>query len=399
MSLERGSAVRPAPVAVSSRIMRVATIDIGTNTVLLLVAERRAMARSSPSKSERRSRASARASTSHALLSPQRARATRRLPRRVRAQSSDARRRARRGRRDERDARRGRRRGRSAHVRRGASASTRASSAGDEEARLTFRGALERPAVADRDATCGLRHRRRQHEVVLGETRAAARIDRFASSFDVGSVRLTERHVRTDPPTPQSARRSREPRARPSLGAAAASGAGAHRHRRHDDDARRRLARACRLRRRARTRARRCAATTLERVVDELAAMPLDAASRVAGMEPKRADVIVAAASSRSRSSSTGTRAQVRISDRGVRWGLAEELRQPPDRRHRGYLSRQSCRQCSPASREVRVTRVRVPGRSDRRLTNGSLPHYSAPASLSWPQAETARASVRLARE
>jgi exopolyphosphatase/pppGpp-phosphohydrolase len=65
-------------------------------------------------------------------------------------------------------------------------------------------------------------------------------------------------------------------------------------------------------------------AAELRGVVERLAALPQEARSRVAGMEPKRADVIVAG----------GHIAlwlaerldPVMISDRGVRWGLAAEL-------------------------------------------------------------------------
>jgi exopolyphosphatase/guanosine-5'-triphosphate,3'-diphosphate pyrophosphatase len=64
----------------------------------------------------------------------------------------------------------------------------------------------------------------------------------------------------------------------------------------------------------------------IERVVEELARVPLGERRRVAGMEPKRADVIVAgglvALAFLRRVGAT----EVTISDRGVRWGLAEEL-------------------------------------------------------------------------
>jgi exopolyphosphatase/guanosine-5'-triphosphate,3'-diphosphate pyrophosphatase len=66
----------------------------------------------------------------------------------------------------------------------------------------------------------------------------------------------------------------------------------------------------------------------LERVTSELAAVPLDVRSKIPGLEPKRADVIIAGALvGLAYLEHVGAKA-VTISDRGVRWGLAEELAQ-----------------------------------------------------------------------
>ena len=64
----------------------------------------------------------------------------------------------------------------------------------------------------------------------------------------------------------------------------------------------------------------------LQRVVGKLASMPVDARRLVAGMEPKRADVIVAGGFIALALLEHWNAAEVRVSDRGVRWGLAEEL-------------------------------------------------------------------------
>ena len=64
----------------------------------------------------------------------------------------------------------------------------------------------------------------------------------------------------------------------------------------------------------------------LERVVAHLARLDLPSRRALPGMEPKRADVIVAGGLiALALVHHWGARA-VRISDRGVRWGLADEL-------------------------------------------------------------------------
>jgi exopolyphosphatase/guanosine-5'-triphosphate,3'-diphosphate pyrophosphatase len=64
----------------------------------------------------------------------------------------------------------------------------------------------------------------------------------------------------------------------------------------------------------------------LERVANELASVPLDIRSALPGLEPKRADVIIAGSLvALAYLEHVGAKA-VTISDRGVRWGLAEQL-------------------------------------------------------------------------
>jgi exopolyphosphatase/guanosine-5'-triphosphate,3'-diphosphate pyrophosphatase len=196
---------------------------------------------------------------------------------------------------------------------------------GDEEARLTFRGAVSglplevQGEVAVFDIGGG------STEVVLARPGHEPFIA-FAESFDVGSVRLTERHITHDPPTPAErgtvTRAARDafasvPRlqgiplpvgiagtvttlAAVALGLVPYDGARIHgqivsRH-------------------------------ALDATVARLAALTLDARREVPGMEPKRADVIVAGGLIALALLEHWGADEVRVSDRGVRWGLADEL-------------------------------------------------------------------------
>jgi exopolyphosphatase/guanosine-5'-triphosphate,3'-diphosphate pyrophosphatase len=147
-----------------------------------------------------------------------------------------------------------------------------------------------------------------------------------ARSLDVGSVRLTERCLRSDPPARdelaqvcEHARDAlRDVPAPPaaatwvgiagtvttlasvSLGMASYDGARVH---------------GSALRR-----------TDVAQLLERLAAMPLAARREVKGLEPKRADVIVAGACIVREVLDWAQAAQMLVSDRGVRWGLALEL-------------------------------------------------------------------------
>jgi exopolyphosphatase/guanosine-5'-triphosphate,3'-diphosphate pyrophosphatase len=199
---------------------------------------------------------------------------------------------------------------------------------GEEEARLTFRGALgglgPLPAagadVAVFDIGGG------STEVVFGRIEAGVASLEYSASFDVGSVRLTERHVRHDPLTPSErgelARAAREAfapvpplragqrvvgiagtmttLAAVSLGLVPYDGARVH---------------GCTMHRQE-----------LRRTVDTLASMPQNSRRLVPGMEPKRADVIVAGGCLALGLLDRWDADEVIVSDRGVRWGLAEDL-------------------------------------------------------------------------
>ncbi len=197
---------------------------------------------------------------------------------------------------------------------------------GDEEARLTFGGALsglETPGdVTVFDIGGG------STEIVVGSP--PARIQ-ASHSFDVGSVRLTERHIKSDPPTraemdmvtrtvheafatePRVWEVARQVRSSPvgiagtvttlaavSLGLAPYDGTRVHGHTMTLDE--------------------------VGTVVSKLAALPLSERKTVSGLEPQRADVIVAGGLLvMATLEALGAKA-LRVSDRGVRWGLAEEL-------------------------------------------------------------------------
>ncbi len=197
---------------------------------------------------------------------------------------------------------------------------------GEEEARLTFRGALGGLPIGDRRDLAVFDIGGGSTEVVLGRLDGGRALIEYSSSFDVGSVRLTERHVRTDPPSPTDratlARVAHEAfvsvppltsghapvgiagtittLAAVSLGLSEYDGARVHGHAMSRDE--------------------------LQRVVAELASMPVDARRLVAGMEPKRADVIVAGGFIALALLEHWNAGEVLVSDRGVRWGLAEEL-------------------------------------------------------------------------
>jgi exopolyphosphatase/guanosine-5'-triphosphate,3'-diphosphate pyrophosphatase len=64
----------------------------------------------------------------------------------------------------------------------------------------------------------------------------------------------------------------------------------------------------------------------IERVVAMLARCPLAERARLPGLEPKRADVIIAGGLVALAYVAQVGASEVTISDRGVRWGLAESL-------------------------------------------------------------------------
>jgi exopolyphosphatase/guanosine-5'-triphosphate,3'-diphosphate pyrophosphatase len=64
----------------------------------------------------------------------------------------------------------------------------------------------------------------------------------------------------------------------------------------------------------------------VDQCVRDLAALRLDERRQVAGLEPKRADVIIAGGTIALALLERLDVNRVRISDRGVRWGLAERL-------------------------------------------------------------------------
>jgi exopolyphosphatase/guanosine-5'-triphosphate,3'-diphosphate pyrophosphatase len=197
---------------------------------------------------------------------------------------------------------------------------------GPEEARLTFRGALGGLPIADRADVGVFDIGGGSTEVVLGKLDRHEPLVEYAASFDVGSVRLTERHVSTDPPDRAErhavSRAAREAFAAvPMLtsgqvpvgiaGTMTTLAAVSLRLSQYDG---------------ARVHGYVMSRDDIARAVEDLASLPLEERRGVAGMEPKRADVIVAGGLIALALLEHWDARAVRISDRGVRWGLAEEL-------------------------------------------------------------------------
>jgi len=200
---------------------------------------------------------------------------------------------------------------------------------GDEEARLTFAGALSGITSIPPNANV------RVYDIGGGSTEVVHGKHgvselAFAHSYDVGSVRLTERHVKSDPPTAAEREALREAARAvfasvpawssdvPPVGIAGTMTTLAAVSLKMDTyDG-------------ARVHGLTLPVREIARVVDQLANLPLDARSKVPGLEPKRADVIVAGGHIALAYLEHVGASEVILSDRGVRWGLAEELLRAP---------------------------------------------------------------------
>ncbi len=206
---------------------------------------------------------------------------------------------------------------------------------GDREAELTFRGALsglplEGP-VAVFDIGGG------STEIILGDATTDGGVIRRAISLDVGSVRLTERHVRHDPPTSDELTAvradvvdalTRAPTIRdvPLVGVAGTittlvavrDGLVSY-----DGD----LVHGSTLTR-----------SDLAALTARFVGCPLEARRALPGLSPKRADVIVAGTIIADAVCAHADAAELTVSDGGVRWGLALELL-APNEAHRHQAS------------------------------------------------------------
>lgn len=196
---------------------------------------------------------------------------------------------------------------------------------GDEEAQLTFAGALSGiPTLRTGDPVRVFDIGGGSTEIVHGAWGRPQLT--FAHSYDVGSVRLTERLVVNDPPTArelaelqrtaEEAFASVPPCASPSppigiAGTMTTLAAVSLKMAEYDG---------------GRVHGMRMPIAELRRVVSELAELPVEARRGVPGLEPKRADVIVAGGIIALAYLARAGASEVTISDRGVRWGLAEML-------------------------------------------------------------------------
>jgi exopolyphosphatase / guanosine-5'-triphosphate,3'-diphosphate pyrophosphatase len=194
---------------------------------------------------------------------------------------------------------------------------------GSEEASLAFEGALSgldlRGRVSVLDVGGG------STEIIHGRVDVPPRAE-AATSLDIGSVRLTERHVRTDPPTAQAldaVRRDVEtalasaPRAPDGTtwvgvaGTVTTLAAIEARLEAYDPN-----------RVHGSTLSRSC----IDALRDRLAALPVAERAALPGLEAGRADVIVAGSEIVSSILHWAHANDLVVSDRGVRWGLLQRL-------------------------------------------------------------------------
>lgn len=197
---------------------------------------------------------------------------------------------------------------------------------GAEEARLTFIGALSGLALAGEvlvfDVGGG------STEVIAGTSSAEGPRVHSARSLNIGSVRLFERHLKSDPPAAGELARARDD-VRRALSALPEASSGAtwvgvagtvttlaaiERGVDPYDG--------------ARVHGSELTAPAVERLLEGLAALDLKRRRSLKGLEPARADVIVAGALIVSELMTWGAATRLVVSDRGVRWGLVHDLLQ-----------------------------------------------------------------------
>jgi exopolyphosphatase/guanosine-5'-triphosphate,3'-diphosphate pyrophosphatase len=195
---------------------------------------------------------------------------------------------------------------------------------GEDEARLTFHGALSGLTRSEETETAVFDIGGGSTEIVLGLP--GARAVRYAQSFDVGSVRLTERSISNDPPLPAELEAIATtltqafrtvPEVAPNVAPVGVAGtvttlaAVALGIDPYDG---------------TRVHGANLSTATLRKTVFDLAAMNVAQRRAVPGIEPKRADVIVAGGLIAIALLDHWRAESLTVSDRGVRWGLAEEL-------------------------------------------------------------------------
>jgi len=195
---------------------------------------------------------------------------------------------------------------------------------GDEEACLTFAGALGGLGIVGGvtvfDVGGG------STELVRGRSEGGAAEIAEARSFQIGSVRLFERFVRHDPPKPEELAEARAlvrkelafftppSRTEPLVGIAGTVTTLAA------------VARGIEPYDGARVHGMRLAADEVLEVAHRLWSLPLAEREALAGLEPRRADVIVTGAAIVAEVLAWSQAAELIVSDRGVRWGLVEAL-------------------------------------------------------------------------
>jgi exopolyphosphatase/guanosine-5'-triphosphate,3'-diphosphate pyrophosphatase len=197
---------------------------------------------------------------------------------------------------------------------------------GDEEALCTFGGALSGLGFAKDSDVVVFDIGGGSTEFVRG---APGQRPSFAKSFDVGSVRMTERHIKSDPPKQAEIDAARAdiarvfdalPRdAKPGPGAKVVGIAGtvttfaamSQQLRAYDAN---------------KVHGSKLSRDSIESLVDMLSRTPLDARKHIVGLDPKRADVIMAGGLVLLGCLDVLHASELVVSDRGVRWGLAASL-------------------------------------------------------------------------
>jgi len=195
---------------------------------------------------------------------------------------------------------------------------------GNEEARLTFAGALSGLSQTGKVTVFDIGGG--STEIIVGSSSASERRIAAAISLDIGSVRLFERHVQSDPPSAEELRNVQRDIAlaladapKPEPGATLVGVAGTITQL---------AALELELVRYDSTRVHGYTLTrsAVDRLLTHLASLTLAQRRVLPGMEPARADVLVVGSAIAQAVLEWSGAAELVVSDRGVRWGLAEEL-------------------------------------------------------------------------
>lgn len=192
---------------------------------------------------------------------------------------------------------------------------------GTTEANLTFRGAVAGLGLTG--PVCVVDIGGGSTEIVEGD--ASKGIPQDAISLDVGAVRMTERHLRDEPVPPEQVdmvradvRRSLGTRGNPPAGTRCVGIAGT-------------ITTLCAMELEMATydgrRIHGCslARTSVKRWIDRLAELTIDRRRELPGLEANRADVILAGAVIVDEVLGWAGAGEMVVSDGGVRWGLALE--------------------------------------------------------------------------
>jgi exopolyphosphatase/guanosine-5'-triphosphate,3'-diphosphate pyrophosphatase len=193
---------------------------------------------------------------------------------------------------------------------------------GDEEARLTYRGATAARGDRPEERLLVIDIGGGSTELVIGER---GEVD-FHVSTQVGVVRHSERHLHSDPPTREELK-ALAADASPALVAAVPE---AERDRVTAAVAVAGTATQCAGvdlgYAPADVEGHRLSLPTLETMLERLAALPLDQRREVPGLDPDRAPTIVAGVVVLTRALAAFGLAEVEVSDRDILWGAALEL-------------------------------------------------------------------------